>query len=324
MSSPTWYDLLDVEPTASTDEIRAAWKSAIADLDPTDRRFARLSEAAAVLLDADQRHDYDTGLTSGKAAEAGPAAADEEQPPTSRVGGNGPERSEDRLAPTRRPSRPSRPRRPRRSRRQLPADLPAGTAASAVGDLPTTEPGISDIEPGLVAVEHDPPVEGRSRWSTRTVPLWLLATAAVVALVLIVLAAFSWTRPDPKAIESGADAARAVAERAVVPVLSYDYRTLAGGQKEAESYLTTHYRDDAFRPLFATIRKNAPQTRTVVTTKVVESAIVRAGEDRVEVLLLVDRPTTNSKQTTPVTYEDHVTVTMEHTGDGWRIDDMST
>jgi Mce-associated membrane protein len=62
----------------------------------------------------------------------------------------------------------------------------------------------------------------------------------------------------------------------------------------------------------------------VVTTKVVSSAIVRAGEDRVEVLLLVDRPTTNQKQTTPVTYEAPVTVTMEHTRDGWLVDDMTT
>jgi Mce-associated membrane protein len=125
-------------------------------------------------------------------------------------------------------------------------------------------------------------------------------------------------------MESDATAAREIAERAVVPVLSYDYRTLAQGQKEAESYLTPHYRDKAYRPLFKTIAANAPGTRTVVTTKVVESAVVRAGEDRVEVLVLVDRPTTNSKQTTPITYEDHVTVTMARTGDGWLIDDMST
>ena len=279
MSSPTWYDLLDVEPTASTGEIRAAWKSAIADLDPTDRRFQRLSEAASVLLDDERRAEYDAAL---------PATAVEE------------------------------------GTRGLPDELPAGAAASSVGDLPVAEPGISDIEPASVAVEHDPAVEPRTPWSARTVPLWLLAAAAVVAVVLVVLAAFSWTRPDPKAIESGADAARSAAERAVVPVLSYDYRTLAGGQKEAESQLTTRYRDKAFRPLFATIKENAPSTRTVVTTKVVSSAIVRAGEDRVEVLLLVDRPTTNKKQTTPVTYEDHVTVTMAKVDGGWLIDDMAT
>jgi Mce-associated membrane protein len=281
-TAPTWYDLLDVEPTASTDEIRAAWKAAVADLDPTDRRFQRLSEAAAVLLDEQRRADYDRSLPTVAVAEA----------------------------PT----------------RDLPEELPRGAAASSVGDLPETEPGISDIEPASVEVEHDPEVRERQRrWAVaRTVPLWLLGVAAVVALVLVALAAFAWTRPDPKAVESNADTAREAAERAVVPVLSYDYRTLAQGQKDAESQMTVHYRDKAFRPLFATIKQNAPGTQAVVTTKVVESAIVRAGEDRVEVLVLVDRPTQNKKQTTPVTYEDHVTVTMEKSGDGWLIDDMTT
>ena len=172
-------------------------------------------------------------------------------------------------------------------------------------------------------VEHDPAIdEGRRR--PVTVPLWLIGAAAALALVLVVLAAFAWTRPDPQAIESAASDARDAAERAVVPVLSYDYRTLDQGEKEAESWLTPRYRDKDFRPLFDTIKQNAPNTQTVVTTKVVSSAIVRAGEDRVEVLLLVDRPTTNKQQATPVTFEDHVTVTMEHTGDGWRIDDMAT
>ena len=40
--SPSWYDLLDVDPDATDDEIRAAWKAAIADLDPADRRFRLL------------------------------------------------------------------------------------------------------------------------------------------------------------------------------------------------------------------------------------------------------------------------------------------
>jgi Mce-associated membrane protein len=180
------------------------------------------------------------------------------------------------------------------------------------------------VEADRASAVEDSAVEDSARATARTVPLRVLAAAAAVALVLVVLAAYSWTRADPKAIESGADTARAAAERAVVPVLSYDYRTLADGQKEAESQLTTRYRDKAFRPLFATIKENAPSTRTVVTTKVVESAVVRAGEDRVEVLLLVDRPTTNKKQTTPVTYEDHVTVTMAKADGGWLIDDMST
>ena len=61
--TPTWYDLLGVEPDASEAEIRAAWKAAIADLDPGDRRFRTLNEAAEVLLDDDKRAAYDATLT---------------------------------------------------------------------------------------------------------------------------------------------------------------------------------------------------------------------------------------------------------------------
>ena len=67
--TPTWYDLLGVEPDASSDEIRAAWKTAIADLDPGDRRFRALNEAAEVLLDADKRAAYDASLEPEKPAE---------------------------------------------------------------------------------------------------------------------------------------------------------------------------------------------------------------------------------------------------------------
>ena len=71
--SVSLYDLLDVEPDASADEIRAAWKSAIADLGPGDRRFRAYNEAAEVLLDAERRAAYDAEL-------AGPAPEPEREP----------------------------------------------------------------------------------------------------------------------------------------------------------------------------------------------------------------------------------------------------
>lgn len=68
--SPSWYDLLDVEAGASTDEVRAAWRSRVAELDPTDRRFALLNEAAAVLLDPARRAAYDAELAARTPAPA--------------------------------------------------------------------------------------------------------------------------------------------------------------------------------------------------------------------------------------------------------------
>src|SRR5690606_15519957 len=65
--SVSWYDVLGVAPDATTDEIRAAWREATADLEPTDRRFDLYNQAAKVLLDADSRAAYDAdGSDAGK------------------------------------------------------------------------------------------------------------------------------------------------------------------------------------------------------------------------------------------------------------------
>jgi len=78
-ASPSWYDLLGVDSTAGEDEVRAAWKAAIADLDPTDRRFGVYSRAAEVLLDPQRRAAYDAELA---AAEPEPETAAGDQPGT--------------------------------------------------------------------------------------------------------------------------------------------------------------------------------------------------------------------------------------------------
>ena len=69
--TPTWYDLLGVEPDASTDEIRAAWKAATADLDP-GTRLRTLNEAAEILLDPARRAEYDATLTASDDAQPAP------------------------------------------------------------------------------------------------------------------------------------------------------------------------------------------------------------------------------------------------------------
>jgi Mce-associated membrane protein len=65
----SWYDVLNVEPTATSDEVRAAWRSAIAVLDPTDRRFRVFNQAAEVLLDPVRRAAYDAELAESVGVE---------------------------------------------------------------------------------------------------------------------------------------------------------------------------------------------------------------------------------------------------------------
>ncbi len=246
--APTWYDVLDVPRDASTEEIRAAWKVQVADLDPGDRRFDALNRAAKVLLDPDARAAYDA-----------------EHPE---------------------PAEPA----------------PVSTTASD--------------EPRLVPTSDDA--------GTRTVPGWLLAGLALVAAGLVVATLWMWLAGgDAGGDDSAAREAQVAAERAVVPVLSYDYEHLDEDQKAAQALMTGGYREE-YDKLFTVLEENAPETQTRVTASVVASGIVRAAAERVQVLVFVDRPTTNKLSAEPVVYKDQVTLSMQLVDGEWLVDDMVT
>ncbi|VXC17457.1 J domain-containing protein [Nocardioides sp. AX2bis] len=260
--SPTWYDVLGVERDATPDEVRAAWRRSIADLDPSDRRFRSANEAAEVLLDADRRRAYDATLP-----------AEEPEP-----------------APE-------------------PVVVPAPVAPRS-DDRPVTD------EKTSATGEKSP--AGRSG---RRLPVLLLAVAGVVTLALVVLAAVVWFRPHVDPDDVGA--AQSAAEQAIVPVLSYDYRELDEDAEAARSYLTEDYQEE-YTQLFTVISDNAPRTEAVVRAEVIASSVVRTSPDAVEVLLFVNRPTTNKQVTEPVVYRDQVTVTMVRDDDGWLVDRLQT
>ena len=292
-AGPSWYDVLGVDPTADAAEIRAAWRAAIADLDPTERRFRSLNQAAEVLLDEQSRASYDAELAGAAApaatARRGASAASPEAPADAEPG-----------AATKRPRLP---------RREKAAGAPsAGRGASEADD-------------------DTPPTRSR----LPLVPAWLLVLAAVLATLGVVTATLASVQAgEPVSDESGAlveqsaEEARAAAVRAIVPVLSYDYRTLEEDAAAARSYMTSAYQEEKYDPLFEVIAENAPNTQTVVGAQVVDSAVVRTGDGRVDVLLFVDRPTTNRQTEEPVVYKDQVTVTMARVEGQWLVDDLAT
>jgi Mce-associated membrane protein len=251
---PTWYDVLDVPRDASTEEVRAAWKLQIADLEPGDRRFDSLNRAARVLLDPAARAAYD---------------ADHPEP--------------DRVVEAEHPE-------------------------------PVAAPGRGAEEGRTV----------RPAMATGGVPGWLLVGLALVAAGLVVATTWMWVAGDAgEDDDSAARAAQVAAERAVVPVLSYDYERLEEDQRAAQALMTGGYRQE-YDKLFAVLEENAPQTQTRVTASVVASGIVRASADRVQVLVFVDRPTTNKLSAEPVVYKDQVTLSMQLVDGTWLVDDMVT
>jgi Mce-associated membrane protein len=256
----SWYDVLDVEPTATSDEIRSAWRAAVADLDPTDRRFRVYNQAAEVLLDPARRAAYDADL----------AAAEPEVEP---------------------PDRPE----------------------------PSAEPE-SSVEPESSG-ELVETTTGRSSW---VVPGWLLTVAAALVAASLVVAGVLVSKPSDASVEDDTQAAQAAAERAIVPLLSYDAHHLDRSAAAARPYLSSSYRQE-YDKLFAVIRQNAPRTGTVVQAKYLASGIVRSGTDRVDVLVFVDQATRNKQHPkSPVDYKNQVTVTMAKVGGQWLVDDLNT
>ncbi|WP_300641353.1 J domain-containing protein [Nocardioides sp.] len=295
-AGPSWYDVLDVEPDASPEEIRAAWRAGIADLDPTERRFRSLNQAAEVLLDEQSRAAYDAELAGGGAPSAGRGAST----PSAGRGASGASHET-----------PAAGKRPRLQRREKTATSAAGRGASAA----------SHETPGSTAPSRLP-----------LVPAWLLVLAAVLATLGVVTATLASVQAgEPVSDEGGAlveqsaEEARAAAVRAIVPVLSYDYRTLEEDAAAARSYMTSAYQEEKYDPLFEVIAENAPRTETVVgPVQVVDSAVSRAGNDRVQILLFVDRARTNAQVEEPDVFKDQVTVTMVPSEGQWLIDDLAT
>lgn len=268
--TPTWYDLLDVSRDASTVEIRDAWKTQIAHLEPGDRRFDSLNRAAKVLLDPAARTAYD--LEHPESDDADPWVEEDPQ-----------------------------------ARRE------------------TTDVGAGGLVTGARAPSSTSDGAGPSSTDARSgVPSWLLAGLAIVAAGLVAATLWMWLARDTGGgNDSAARDAQVAAERAVVPVLSYDYEHLDEDQQAAQALMTGSYREE-YDKLFTVLEDNAPQTRTRVSASVIASGIVRASKERVQVLVFVDRPTTNKLSADPVVYKDQVTLSMQLVDGVWLVDDLIT
>lgn len=262
-----WYDLLDVPTDAKPEEIRAAWKNAVAGLDPTDKSFRVFNQAAELLLDPKRRTVYDAELAAAQAEEA---EAEETE-----------------------------------------AEL------TEAENVETAEVPTDDVEVARVPVPDAKP----GGWVP---PAWLLiALAGVTALVATAAAWLLLAVPSDQEVADATAEAQAAAERAAVPVLSYDYTRLEADQEAAQRFLTSDFRKDYDR-LFELVKQNAVRAKAKVTAQVIGSGVVRSGTERVEILLFVNRPTTNTATTEPKISRDQVTLTMENVDGEWLIDDMKT
>ena len=96
---------------------------------------------------------------------------------------------------------------------------------------------------------------------------------------MVAVTAVVWMQePSAGSVESDARAAQAAAERAIVPILSYDATNLDASKAAAQPYLTGDYRKEYDKLFDGIIQQNAPATGTILEADLVRSGIVRSGD----------------------------------------------
>lgn len=306
--SPNLYDLLDVEESASADEVRAAWKAAIADLEPSDRRFRAYNDAAGVLLDPAKRTAYDEELATARASEV----ADEPEPVAEAepVAEPDPETETERAAPAVSLAKPEEP-----------------------DSLPEPEP---DTEPADSAT--DTAVAAEPSTSTAGPALWALAVAGVVALVAVILAVWVLTRPGvadssqqgSADVTAGHSAIEQFVSDTLVPAMSYDYRTWSSDLGKFEAYMTPT-EAAKYKRGWKALGPQVEQQHAIVASHTPSDApgtgLTRISDDgtRAVVLAFIDQDV-RKLATAPFTLKMWATFVLEKdpsTG-AWLVDDVCT
>jgi Mce-associated membrane protein len=294
---PTWYDILGVDPDASADQIKAAWRSATDKFEPGQgtSQFRLFNEAADVLLDPDKRAAYD--------AELG-AAAPEAETETE---------AEPETEPETEPEAEAEPEAEPESESESEAE--AGPDA--------------DLEPE-VAEAQAAPASGPLAFLGR-LPNLAIALVAVLAVATLVLAGFLAVQLHHRVADANAGPdASASAERALKQVLSYYYRHMEADRDRAAQFLTPAYRKTYlknFNDLLIAGPDGGPgpavKTKAVVAADVLDTGVVDASRDRVRVVAFVNQNSTKG-DSGPTILQNRLVVTMVHRGDDWLIDKIQS
>lgn len=307
MAIPTWYDILGVEPDATPEQIKAAWRDATDKFEPGTGagQFRMFNEAADILLDPEKRRAYDAelGLTAvpvETAPEPDPEPDPEPEPAAE-------------LDPTTEPE----------------------PALADSGETVEVEPQ-ADREPDAAAAPTTRARRLRNRARaglTSTLGLAILAVLTVAALVLTVFLAIDLqdradvaaATPNSYSPDQGADAV-SVAERAVAATLSYDYRKMEADRAAATKFMTTGYEEIYVKNFDGLLNGTADfpgvvATKAVVTATVLSSAVVDATPKKVRVLVFANQTPSRDGKGAAV-LGNRLIATMVREGGDWLLDDL--
>lgn len=310
--SANLYDILNVDESASVEEIRAAWKAAVADLDPTDRRFRAFNDAAAVLLEQDKRAAYDAELAATRDADPDPADATDDPADTVDT-----DDTDDTAADA----------------------APAATAvtltkvSSAATTTPTKTPSPKPTpEPTPEPKPAGPASAGPPGWALGAAGVGALAALALAIVLLVQPGGNLFADDSPKDVaaanarfEKSSLSVEGAAERMIADVFSYNYKTMDADLERAQQYVTPELGAKQAKG-WPDIAKDAADQKLVVQARAEAVALTRLsrnGKDATVVVFLVQDSTRNGVDQTPLRMWVSLKMVLEDgSADSWLIDDV--
>lgn len=288
--TPTWYDILGVEPGATADQIKKAWRAATDKFEPgsgNNTQFRMFNDAADVLLDPERRTAYDAQLADPATAEA-PTESPAEIPADTAA-------------------------KPKKISLKKAKPVAAAEQVKATDDQPVTDQPVAKTPAGVL---H------------KVVALGLLPLLAAAAVVVAVIFGIKVHQNSQTA--DARSEAPAAADRAMTEVLSYDYQHMAADREAASKLMTTTYRNKQYLPTYKLLEVGkdgkpgpAVTTKTVVTANVLGTAVVDAEPDRVRVLVYVNQVSKKAGKDSTI-FQNRVVTTMVKSGNDWLIDDINS
>jgi len=224
------------------------------------------------------------------------------------------------------------------SRAAYDASLPAEPSIAPTEPAMPAEPqpqeeeeaGLAPPPPLPSHVDESPARRGSSARSASRLTVIVTAVLALLTVAALVLAVILGlkVRTDSQ-IADARDQAPTAAEKAAVAVFQYDYRHLPADRKRAESYLTGSYKKE-YEKTATLLEKQkdgsaglAVQTKAVVTSSVLGSAVMDAEPDVARVLVYVNLTSTKGSAA-PKIFENRVAMTMHKDGDRWLLAKVAT
>jgi Mce-associated membrane protein len=284
--NPTWYDVLGVHRDADPDQIKAAWRDATDKFEPGSGsgQFRMFNEAASVLLDAEQRRQYDASLDAERAS--GPVLEKRPEPVLEGAPESAPPAPQVSVPP---PPPPATAREERRG----------GISTAVLAALG----GLNLLTLGIIAV--------------LTVAI-LVATAFTGAKVHQEGNLIDARDEAPAAAERAAKAVLAYDYRHLPAdrKAASTYLTDRFRPKYLQNFTLLEKQKDGTPGA-------AVQTKTIVTSSVLGSGVMDAENGVVRVLVYVNQTSTRPGKD-PQIFQNRVAMTMKHVGNRWLVDDLKS